>query len=62
MSEAKKCLHCDADMDGSYGEITEDRELVVVDEKVQEATILNKGDCLCSTCYLNLTMYRRIRG
>ena len=55
------CKKCGKPCEGGSIECTEDHELVVVDEQIQEAIILNKGDHLCDACNKVVTYYRRIR-
>lgn len=57
----KKCKKCGSELKAMHSEVTEDREIVVVDEQLREATILNKGDCLCENCGKVVTYYRRVR-
>lgn len=63
MSETdKECKKCGLELENrQYSEVTEDREIVVVDEQIQQAIILDKGDCLCERCGRAVTYYRRIK-
>lgn len=59
--KVKICKVCCRGIGDQHGEVVESRKLVIVDEKRQLATILNKGDCLCEDCSRVATYYRRVR-
>lgn len=49
MSEGD-CKKCGVDLAGQYSEVTENRELVIVDKQTEQPLVLHKGDKLCSAC------------
>jgi len=59
--KATVCKKCGKEIGGQYSEVEKNREIVVVDEGTQQATILNKDDCLCPACSRVVTYYRRVR-
>ena len=61
MADKKRCKVCCQEVGDQYSEVLEDREIVIVDEQIPIAYILNSGDCLCNRCGEEVTYYRRIR-
>lgn len=60
-NEKKHCKVCSCVVGEVCAEVGESDELVVVDEDIPMAYILNEGDRLCLKCSNSVTYYRRVK-
>ena len=57
----KFCKICGVDVSAEFGIVEESQELVAVLDATGDATILNKGDHICTGCNSKLDFYRRVK-